>query len=384
MDNKHKVLIWSDLVTKTGFERVSHSIFENLTEQLDLVGLGINYRGDPNQYPFPVFPASLGGDIYGISRVKEFVNDNIDTIFILNDVWVIDKFLEEIKKAWGTKPLPQIVVYFPVDAEEHDPQWYKNFDIVSKPVTYTEWGKNVVLKAEPLLQDRLRIIPHGTDTKTFYKINKAEARATLFKGAMKDDFIVLNANRNQPRKKLDTTLEAFSIFAKGKDDVKLYMHCGIVDMHIDLAKLAIRYGIDNKLVLTNLQRGPQQVSEKHLNLIYNVCDVGINTGLGEGWGLTSVEHAATGAPQIVPDHSACHELFSDCGVLVPTTMPWVFDNILTVGQQVAARDVADALEKLYSDKALYNDLSKKSYDKFTSKKYQWKTISKTWYNLIKE
>lgn len=383
MEMKPKVLIWSDLVTKTGFERVSRSIFDRLIEKLDIVGLGINFRGDPNQYKFPVFPASSGGDIYGMNRISEFVNDNIDVIFILNDVWVIDKFLEAIKKGWGTKPLPKIVVYFPVDAAEHDSNWYKNFDIVDVPVTYTEFARKVVLDAAPQLKEKLLIIPHGTDTDVFQRMNRVDARLKLFgPGRAADDFIFLNANRNQPRKKLDITMEAFKLFAEGKEDAKLYMHCGVQDMHIDVARLSIRLGIDRKLILSNLERGPQQVSEPILNLIYNACNVGVNTGVGEGWGLTSVEHAVTGAPQIVPDHSACRELFSDCGIVVPTKLPWTFDNTMTVGHIVSAEDVAEAMETLYNNKVVYNSLAEKSIRKFTSTEYRWETVASIWYNII--
>jgi len=385
MERKVKVLVWSDLVVKTGFERVSKSIFENLTNQLDIVGLGINYRGDPTQYKFPVFPASLGGDLYGINRLSQFVNDGIDLIYILNDVWVIDRFLEKIKEVWKGKKIPRIVTYFPVDAEEHDPNWYRNFDIVDVPVTYTEFAKKVVLKAAPQLKDRLRVIPHGTDTSVIYKQNKFYARSVLFgEKATPDEFIFLNAGRNQPRKKLDVTLEAFKLFSEGKEDTRLYMHCGYQDMHMDLARLSTRLGIDRKLILTNLNRGPQQVSDETLNLIFNSCDAGVNTGLGEGWGLPSVEHASVGAPQIVPGHSACRELFQDCGVLVPAKVPWVFDNIMTVGYLVQAEDVAKAMDKLYTNRNIYNDLSKKSIDKFTAEQYQWKTISKTWLRLFEE
>lgn len=384
MDRKIKGLIWGDQVIKTGFERVIYSIFSRLTDKLDIVGLGINHHGDPHKYPYPVFPASNGGDIYGIGRIGEFVKDNLDFIFILNDVWVIDKFLDAIKKAWDKTPLPKIIVYFPVDAEEHSSEWYKNFDIVDIPVTYTEFGRNVVLKAAPELKDKLKIIPHGTDIEMFSPMYRQEARKKLFGDRNKDDFIFLNANRNQPRKKLDVTMEAFKLFSDGKPDTRLYLHCGITDMGIDVGRLSVRLGIDNKLILSNLARGPQQVSERQLNLIYNCCDVGVNTGLGEGWSLTNAEHMCTGAPQIVPDHSACRELFSDCGLLVPTKLPWTFDNIMTVGRQVDAVDVATAMETIYTDKDLYNNLSEKGLKKFTSQEYNWDFVANKWLKLIEE
>lgn len=377
-------MVWGDLVTKTGFERVNRSIFENLTDKLDIAGLGINYRGDPNSYRFPVYPASLGGDLYGIGRIKEFTHSDIDILFILNDAWVINQMLTIIKQIWPKDTLPKIVTYIPVDAEEHDPDWFQHFDIVSRVVAYTQFGKNVILKAAPELAEKLTVIPHGIDTKTFFKIDRKEARKAVFGNKATDNFIFLNANRNQPRKKIDLTLEGFKLFADGKPDVNIYMHCGITDMHIDVARLSVRLGIDDKLILSNVSVGPQQVSEKTLNIIYNSCNVGVNTGLGEGWGLTSTEHASTGALQIIPNHSACTELFKGCGVFIPVKTKWLHEGIMTVGGLVRAEDVASAMQMAYSQRELCDDLAEKAFNKFTAPEYQWSTISETWYKLFEE
>jgi glycosyltransferase involved in cell wall biosynthesis len=162
------------------------------------------------------------------------------------------------------------------------------------------------------------------------------------------------------------------------------MHCGVRDAHIDVAKMARRYKIDDKLILTNLNPGVQTVPDVVLNDIYNAADVGLNSGMGEGWGLTSTEHALTGAPQIVPAHSACGELFQDCGLLVPTTMDFTFDNSMTVGKLVSPADMAEKMELIYSDKELYSKLSEKALEKFSSERYTWKYIAGQWDVLFKE
>ena len=61
-------------------------------------------------------------------------------------------------------------------------------------------------------------------------------------------------------------------------------------------------GLEERLHLNPLAGGI--VDDRELNLLYNACDVGITTSMGEGWGLVSFEHGAAGAAQIVPDHSA--------------------------------------------------------------------------------
>jgi glycosyltransferase involved in cell wall biosynthesis len=391
MSEKLNVLFVSDLVVPTGFSTVAHNIIKNIEEDFNFTGVGVNYKGDPHDYKFAIFPAVSGqaGNIYGVDRVCNLLNGTkVDLLFILNDAWVISYYLSAIKE--HVKKPPKIVVYFPIDSEFHNPEWYKNFDIVNRAFTYTEFGKKVVKACIPEMN--VEIIPHGVDTSTIYKLNDPllKTRTALFGDSAKkikkldELFIVLNANRNQPRKKLDITMKGFSLFAEGKDDVRLYMHCGIRDSSIDVSYLAKRYNIDNKLIITNMAQGIQRIDIDKLNIIYNACDVGINTSMGEGWGLTNVDHALTGAAQIVPRHSACEELFYDCGLLMETSNEFLFDNSQTVGKMVSPEEVARCLQVLYNNKELKNNLAEKAMSKFINTKYHWYTIAQKWKEVFLE
>jgi glycosyltransferase involved in cell wall biosynthesis len=354
--------------------------------------MGVNYFGDPHNYPqYRIYPASGGNkaDPYGFQRIKSVLAlENPEIIFMLNDAWVLTNCLALLKEIYKDKELPKIVTYIPVDAIDHDPVWYKNFDIVTKIVAYTKFGNYVIKKALP---DReIETIFHGVDTSIFFKIDdtKENIKKQLYPDKeefYKDSFIVLNASRNQPRKRLDLTMQGFALFAKDKPaNVRLYMHCGVTDSHIHVTKLASRYGIDSRLLLTNYNNGVQTIPDTALNLIYNATDVGINTSIGEGWCLPCMEHAVTGAPQVVPGHSALLELYEDCGVIIPVSATHVIDNIMTTGYVVSPQDVADKLEEIYTDRERRNDLSVKSVNKFNSSTYSWKEIAKIWDKLFKE
>lgn len=388
MGKRTKVLWISDLVTPTGFSRVSHSIIEYLpTVDYEIVGLGVNYYGDPHEYPFDIYPATLGGDLYGIGRLQMFAQRDIDLIFILNDAWVVAEYLKTIKQLYKENR-PKIIVYTPVDAKEHDPDWYKDFDIVDQLVVYTEFARMVINKAAPQLETI--VIPHGVDTSKFYKmsVDRRTLKREYFKNKLEnpeDMFIIFSGQRNQPRKKLDITLEAFKLFVEDKpENVKLYLHAGVKDSYIDLIKYGKRLGIDDRILLTNLTLGTQAVSIEKLNLIYNIADIGVNTGLGEGWGLVNIEHAVTGAPQVVPNHSALSDLYADCGILVEPSYKWVQNGIMTVGEVVTAEDFADGLEILYTDKKLYHTLSRAGIDKFSSSEFSWRSISRRFEELFRE
>jgi len=387
-----KVLWMGDAVTPTGFSRVNHSILKYLSRELyDVDILGINYYGDPHPYSYlNIYPAGSKGHIYGFNRVKEFENKKYDLIFILNDLWIIHEYLNEIKK-W--KKIPKIVCYTPLDSTMPDEDWFKNHDAVSQLVVYTQFGYDTIKEVNPKIN--LKIIPHGVDTQTFYKINKPrpEIKNILFpnKSDFVNSWIVLNANRNQPRKRIDISFEGFAIFAKGKPlNVKYYHHAGISDVGWDVLRLAKKlsnrygYNVEERLIVTNMHRGVQSVAEDKLNLIYNATDVGLNTSLGEGWGLTNIEHTVTGVPQIVPDHSSCRELFHDCGLLIPISQEICFEQTITYGKLVTPESVAIQLEKLYQNPELQSTLAESAMMKFTDPKYHWKNVTKEWHKLFQE
>ena len=388
MDRKIKIAFIGDGVEFTGFGRVLHSIAKYLYKEhnYEISWLGINTDGDPHEYPYRIYPTKTGKSVYGYDRTPLFLHrEEPDLIFLLNDVWIITQYLTEIKNFYKGKNRPPIVVYFPVDAENHDISWYSNFDIVDVAVTYTEFAKRVATEAAPGID--FKVIPHGIDGDDFFKIDlpTLEIKRQVFPNLdeLTNSFIFLNANRNQGRKRLDITMQAFTMFAQNKpENVKLYMHSGITDMHINTLVLAERYGISKRLIVSSKDHGVQRASISSLNVIYNATDVGINSGIGEGFGLTSVEHAVTGAPQIVPDHSACRELFSDCGLLVPAKQPFVIDNICTTGYLIRSDDLAVAMEKIYRDQELYHKLSLAGYKKFTDPKYSWSSITNTWNEIF--
>jgi glycosyltransferase involved in cell wall biosynthesis len=213
------------------------------------------------------------------------------------------------------------------------------------------------------------------------------AKRLLFPGdlGLEDSFVVLNANRAQPRKRIDLTLKGFAMFAKDKPEgVKLVLHHAVAfgEERAEVSRQAGALGIAERVTV-----GPVEgagMSDEDLNLLYNACDVGINTSMGEGWGLVSFEHAATGAAQIVPRHTACAELWDGAAEVVEPVNAYVPDFGLLEMQEVAPEGVALALEHLYADRSYRLDMSKKAYRNATRPAYRWEHIAAQWGRLFKE
>lgn len=392
-DRRKRILWVSEYNWNTGFSRVSENLIKHLKHEFDITVLDIyrNIQKPQREDGIEIIGKLTDADTSCTERIKS-IYWLFDAIFILNDVWNIYAMLNELQAVEG---LPRIVIYFPVDAREHNPKWYSLFDMVSVPVTYTEFAKGVVLEAISFLpvelkskiEQSLTIIPHGIDHSTYFEIpDKKELRRQFFRSDMfTDDFIFLNANRNQPRKRLDITMRAFTMLLKqyqGDRQLRLLMHSGNTDCSIDIGELATRYGIGKHVIRTSEGRGRPQVSEKGLNMIYNVCDAGLNTSIGEGWGLTNVEHAVTGAVQLVPRHSACIELFQDCGLLVDCEFEIMMDEIMTMGAVPSVTSMCKAMQIVVNDKELANYLKNKSLNKFSHPMYSWENLSNIWMRIL--
>ena len=374
---KAKVVWIGDGGVSTGFARVNHSIQNHLPDEYKIHHLAVNYRGDP--YPdakFPMYPAMTGGDILGIGRVKsllEFVKP--DLVFILNDAWVIPQYLRQIPED------VKVVTYFPVDAGPLKREWCTTLVGRTTPVAYTEFGRNAILKEVPTA--KISIIPHGIDRSVFYPIDQDVARAAM-NGINLEDFILLNANRNQPRKRIDLTIKAFAKFAKDKPkNVKLYLHMGVEDSGWHVIDMCMRYGVDDRLLLTNLELSPiNSVSDERLNIIYNSCDVGINSSTGEGWGLTSFEHAACQKAQIVPRSSAGIEIYDGRGRFIEIDHTYTNPKILTEGAVISIDSMADAMNYYYENKDARKKDAKAIYDYIVQPKFDWANIALQWHELF--
>lgn len=374
-----KLLFCGDATSATGFARVTHGLLDNLSPQWDIHVLGVNYFGDPHNHPYKIYPAIVGGDAWGFGRIKE-IYDRLcpDVVVILNDLWVGRKLAEQLEGL----PAP-IYLYFPVDSENFCPPLVEGLEKY-RLITYTNYGLSV-LRASGVTAP-IEILHHGVDTSVFFPMDRQEARK-VGRGIGEDDFIVLNANRNQPRKRIDLTIQGFCQFAADKPNARLYLHMGKKDMGWDIETLfsmeADRHGFDPKgrlITSGDLDVGGGGLPVKILNAIYNAADVHINTSEGEGWGLTSHEGAMCNVPQIVPAHSACLELFQGQGVIMPISYQQYDLETLRLWSVVSPATVARSLEWVYANPVDAGELANDAYDDLTE--LTWTAIAKRFEGLI--
>jgi D-inositol-3-phosphate glycosyltransferase len=401
---KPLMLAIGDAVAATGFARVMHAILDPLCDDFEVHHLGVNYLGDPHDRRWRIYPANSGGDLHGIGRIVPLMKKlQPDVVFMMSDVWMLSRYMQAVREADPDVP---VVAYCPIDAGPVDPDVVATLESISRFSVYTEYAKRQMDEAVARVRrtspgfrfPEVDVIPHGIDTTTFHPFCGSacgDVRCEGRRGAirqlfgddpeMDDAFIVLNANRNQPRKRIDITVRGFAEFAEGKPpNVKLHLHMGVEDAGWNVMKLAQRFGIEDRLILTSRGNSLPSVSDEQLNAIYNAAAVGVNTSAAEGWGLVSFEHAATGAAQIVPRHSSCTELWDGAALMLEPVTTYVMEQILTDGQLVDSHDLAGALEGLYADRDLLRKMSERAYAAATCEEYRWPRIARRWLDLFSE
>lgn len=376
-----KILWYGDAVSNTGFARVTHSILEHLKKDNEIVVIGINYDGDPHEYPYKIYPAGTINqqDRFGFARLPDIISkENPDYIIALNDIWILNQVWERIHFLKETHKF-KFIAYFPVDSEYYDEGMLGNISAWDFAITFTiESAKRLV--AQGVNTTAIGVIPHGVDKQRFAPMDKAQARSEL--GLPQDKFIVFNGNRNQPRKRIDLTVKTFAKFAVKQPNAALYLHMSQKDMGWDVIPLfqreMKRNGLDptNRLMMTsadiNYLKAPD---DEVLNKIYNAVDVGINTSDGEGWGLVSFEHASCRKPQIVPNHTACKDIWADKALLIDIA-EWYVDKDLAVERGVVStQHAAELLTLLASSTVKYEEVAQKCYDETQQEIYDWGRVA---------
>lgn len=380
-----KKLLWiGDAVAQTGFARVTHSVLDHLRHKWDVSVLGINYNGDPTpyQHQYRLFPAVLGGDVWGVGRLMPIIRQlKPDVICILNDPWNVAQYLQNIEAN-----IP-VVAYLPVDAPNQ--MAGRSLNTLQRAIAYTNFGrKHLILGG---FTGRCDVIPHGVDTSIYYPMEKTEAlqKLTLTQKIKPDSFVVGAVARNQPRKRLDLTIQAWAkwwIDAGQPRNAYLYMHTTMQDIGWNVLQLATYYGINEQFIVTNPRMTLHNcLLEENMRLVYGAFDVQLHTPLGEGWGLTAHEGMACKRAQIMPRYSALAEWPEGCVRYVPVTSYEVTHNAInTIGGVVDFNGVVEAIEELYTNKELRDDYAEKGYARATEDRFKWDVIAEQFHNVLME
>ena len=346
-------------------------------------------------------------DFYGRHVFLKCLKDgDYDGIFICQDLGVVVPIIEIIdfiksEKKEQKKKLFKSIFYFPVDCNIVY-ELTKNLELIDVLVTYTDYGKKQILKHKPALQNKIKIIPHGNNSKDFYPLPSDEIKEFRkeFFGCGDEKFVVTNLNRNQPRKDLPQTIfgfiEAKKIWKKEGlnkylPEPFLYLHCHPNDpygwdMRALLMQTDLIEDVDFKLLPREFEE--MMADTEIVNKIYNASDVYLTTTLGEGWGLGYSEAASCKLPIIAPYSTSFMEMsgWGKNAFMLTTLYPFcsTFDNVIR--EQTDCYEIAETIHSIALMKYSNSDELKKKIENNYEwvKKLEWAEVCKSWVKYFKE
>lgn len=383
------ILYCGDVGVQTGFGRVAEYLIPALAKNHEVHALCTNWHGDPNemQQHCRMYPAmAYGSDPFGSHRLGELITQiKPDVVFAVNDIWVaISLFdtIQELKKELGFK----WITYTPIDSYGLFAELIEPISKWDGLITYTQFAKQEIEKIG--YTKPVHVVGHGTDFSKFFPIEKSQARKLL--GVPEDIFIVFNGNRNQPRKRIDLTIKGFIKFALDKPDARLWLNMGPKDMGWDILPLFKRVSSDydydstGKLILSSPNFSTQNcLSVEQLNQVYSAVDVGVNTCLGEGWGLVNTEHAAAGVAQVVPNHTSLREIFHNVRRIEVES--WETDRNYGLERgQASPDDLASILSYYYEDRDALKLAGDQCYARVHEEELSWPYIQKQMVKIVED
>jgi len=347
----------------TGYGLIAHMLVNKLARDYDVHYLAFQATTDdlPSRELDPSIKL-IKSELFGYQELKDVLSTvEPDVMVVYNDVIVgaqYTKIISEIDKKF------QLIYYVDLTYRWQRNIYYMNKEVDMFVCFHPGWERHMLEMGIP--REKVCTLEHPIADHVFPKMGTREV--FNFK---RDDFIVLNLNRNSYRKCLDVTIDGFIKFWKNQgcpENIKLFLGCKsskyqgsykiveLVETFANFHKLSqtLKERLMNQCVL---MPGGDHMTDRAINDLYNACDVGINTCCGEGFGLCTIEHQLVGKPQIVTGLENFRELMDPefCIMLEPKVnlfIPWELDITGGLMEIPCSGDVARALETYYLDPEL--------------------------------
>jgi glycosyltransferase involved in cell wall biosynthesis len=321
------VLISTHVDQTTGYSKVVHNLLTQAATLAPKVKtFHFGFQRHPERKNIRTVPEGISAydaaanedpkeEGFGFNKIYEYLDMvGPDVVMIYNDPMIISKFITAMKYEKGKTPYKLWFYVDQVYTGIAQPLIEEITKAASQVYCFTDIWAQAFTEYKTVV-DVPKIIGHAVDSSIFTNMPLAE-RATLRKnlGLPSDAIIFLNANRNSQRKRQDLTIMGFVQLLKRFPDKPLHLLMATAldpnkGAHYDIQRIYQDQLARNDLDLNAYVKRmpvvdtavPNMLSDAGINQLYNVCDIGINTSDGEGFGLCQLEHLYTGAPQIVTD-----------------------------------------------------------------------------------
>lgn len=332
-------------------------------------------------------------ELYGVNTICDFVlKINPDIVFLYNDLIVISRIFNNFHDVGIVKNF-KIITYLDLVYPYEKIRLINHINSYSDAIlVFSDYWKNNLISMG-IDENKIGILYHGFDDENFFEIENSDAKKYF--NFEPDDFLILNTNRNSYRKAIDKTIDAFIKFLRLKNmnpKIKLFLNMDIrknenssmVSSSCDVLNYIKISCLENNLDFQHVLNKyifvgqKDKLTDQELNKLYNACDIGLNTCLGEGFGLCNLEHAGVGKPQIISNVGGLSDIFkSDYSFPInPTEKIYVGNELDYHGGYLELCPVSEfvnGLDTYYNNRVLANEHGNKSME-IIRKKYNWKKI----------
>ena len=321
------ILISDSVLGKTGLGRITRELAErihaNLSDSFRVACIG--YGGTTtSRSPFPIYPVSFslesGYVMHQLPAIyQDFCGKQDGILFpIMNHGWLNWLACPDILEPGPLKDFCMSPIrrwsYLPIDAEGPTgpllPVEKKILSGLGRIAAYTTFGAKVIERTMEPIPIKIPVLPHGTDSWTFYPRSRSEARKlwfgpTILKkeyASIPEDVLLLGCiATNTPRKDWPLAFQSCSELVKTGHNAGLWIHTDRPLAHWDLFGMAEAYGIENRVLITT-----SNLSDEELAWGIAACNVILGVA-PEGWGLPLSEALACGVPVVTGRYAGATE-----------------------------------------------------------------------------
>lgn len=364
----------------TGYSKVSYHIIKELAAhhpyiQVFHFGFQRFFNIGPNYRPYPqevnvVDPAaeevansSLPRESgFGFSQLPAYIRKvKPDVLMIYNDAGVICQFLQNLnEQLQPAERTYKLAIYLDQVYTIQRPDLLAQIDKVTDVYfAFTEFWREILQKQG--IRKPIHVLRHGFDADVYKPMDRATMRQKH--GIPENLFLMLNINRNTPRKRWDIVVTALAELV-ARYPTKPIALLAVTDageqggypIHEIYTRELIKRGVPvqhhlHKLMIT---KSALNYTDETVNELYSMSDIGVTGAEGEGFGLCQFEAMGVGVPQVVPHVGGFRDFCTaENAVLVKPThqsyLPYAYSAIGGEIELVTPADLCLGIEELMLD-----------------------------------
>lgn len=306
-----KNLIWnlSRIDTKNNYYLFSSS----LKDRFDRKKIPDSSNFSLVDYPFPVSLVNFLWNTVNFPKIDFFIFKKIDIVHSPHPLLIptYGKCIITVHDLFFFKSPDSTVREMRSDFPEKVADSIEKADGIICPSQFT---KSEIIRLFGCKKDKIKVIPHGVDENFKKEPKDWEIERVKSKYSLPEKFILFVGNI-EPRKNLETLIEAFRIFKEEFKDYKLLI-VGEGVLGFDKIKSKIeKMKLQEDVIFTGY------VGNEELPIIYRLSSIFVFPSIEEGFGLPLLEAMACSVPVVASGISSIPEVAEDCAIYFSPQFP---------------------------------------------------------------